>query len=113
MSMEISGVNSFIDISGGSFPATATRQPLPQDPPAVKTSVPKQLSNKELSDLQKVASAFDTRIEFSMNRDIHRIVVKVIDTRTDKVIRELPPKAIQELYRRITEVVGLLFDLKI
>jgi flagellar protein FlaG len=111
--MEIRGVGSYVDISAGATTSAIPHQALSKDAPAERTSQEQANMEKALSDLQKIAQAFDTRLEFSMDRDINRVIVKVIDAHTDKVIRELPPKAIQELYRRIREVVGLLFDHKV
>jgi flagellar protein FlaG len=37
-------------------------------------------------------------------------VVKVIDTRTDKVIKEIPPEQLLHLAAKIQEMVGLLVD---
>jgi len=52
----------------------------------------------------------DRKLQFRVNKETNRIVVKVIDANTDKVIREIPSEAIQRLQARILETVGLLFD---
>jgi flagellar protein FlaG len=62
------------------------------------------------SELQAVANLLNRRLKFSINDDLGQVVVRVIDTRTDKVIKELPPKALQRLHVRIQEAVGLLID---
>ena len=36
--------------------------------------------------------------------------LSVIDTDTDKVVREIPPKELQNVYERIREAIGLLLD---
>lgn len=113
MSMEIRGVGPFYDIPSATIPGAPAQQAAAQAAADVKASQPQHQIDKVLSDLQKISLTFDRRLQFSINRDINRVVVKVIDTETDKVIRELPPKEIQELYRRIREAVGLLFDHKV
>ena len=65
------------------------------------------------NDLQIVTSALDKRLKFSVNRDLGQVVVKVIDSRTDKVIKELPPEEIQRLHVRLREAIGLLIDVEI
>ena len=50
------------------------------------------------------------RLSFSINSKLDEVVVKVIDTDTDKVVREIPPVELQHVYERIREVAGLLFD---
>jgi flagellar protein FlaG len=57
-----------------------------------------------------VGTAPNRRLSFSMNSKLDEVVVKVIDTDTDKVVREIPPVELQHVYERIREVVGLLFD---
>jgi flagellar protein FlaG len=54
--------------------------------------------------------AANRRLSFSVNTKLDEVVVKVIDTDTDKVVREIPPVELQHVYERIREVVGILFD---
>ncbi|MBA7618867.1 hypothetical protein ES703_26199 [subsurface metagenome] len=63
--------------------------------------------------LEKTVSLFNKRLKFSINREINRIVVKVIDGTTDKVIKEIPPEEIQRLVAGIKEMIGLLVDERI
>ncbi len=68
---------------------------------------------RSLEILQQTFYIFNRKLKFSINREINRIVVKVIDGTTDKVIKEIPPDEIQRLVARIKETIGLLFDEKI
>ena len=63
-----------------------------------------------LSKLEETFRVFSKRLKFSLNKDINRIVVKVIDVATDKVIKEIPPAEVQRLVARIKEAIGLLVD---
>lgn len=63
--------------------------------------------------LEKMVTQFNRRFEISVNENINRIVVKVIDTESDKVIKEIPPEEIQHLLFRLQEMMGLLVDEKI
>jgi flagellar protein FlaG len=63
-----------------------------------------------LSELSDLGSAFNKRLSFSLNEKLDQVVVKVIDTDTDKVIREIPPAELQHVHERIREVIGILFD---
>jgi flagellar protein FlaG len=53
---------------------------------------------------------FDRKLQFQVNKDLDEVIVKVIDSSTDKVIREIPSAEIQKLQIRIKEALGLLFD---
>jgi flagellar protein FlaG len=61
-------------------------------------------------ELEHVAAIFNRKLKFTIDRELNDVVVKVIDTTTDKVIKELPPEALQRLHVRIREALGLLFD---
>lgn len=66
-----------------------------------------ELAVKEINDhLQLVRRS----LEFSVDRDTQRVVVKVIDAETGEVVRQIPPDAVLELARflREKESKGLL-----
>ncbi len=66
-----------------------------------------------LENLEKIISQFNRRFEFVVDENIDRVIVKVIDKQTDKVIKEIPPEEIQHLLARLKETVGLLVNEKI
>ncbi len=53
---------------------------------------------------------FNKRLRFSINEELNQVVVKVIDSETDKVIKEIPPETLQRMHVRIREAIGLLID---
>jgi flagellar protein FlaG len=73
-----------------------------------------RLSEKDaeayLKDILRMSSLFDRKLKFVLNRDLGTVVVKVVDRETDKVIKEIPPEALQRLHRRMKEAIGLLID---
>lgn len=64
----------------------------------------------ELAKSEPALRAPNMRLAFSVNSKLDEVVVKVIDSDTDKVVREIPAEELQHVYERIREVVGLLFD---
>ena len=76
-----------------------------------------QLSTAEIRDiveeLQITTETMNRRLKFTMNEELDRIVVKVVDARTDTVIKELPPESLQRIQARMREAIGLLLDEKI
>jgi flagellar protein FlaG len=60
--------------------------------------------------LEQTFRLFNKKLRFSVNEEINRVVVKVLDANTDKLIKEIPPAEIQRLIARIKETIGLLFD---
>ncbi len=108
MSIEIRG------ISPGFNPTRMSASPHSGLPGA---SVPAHAAGERNSDIQgpleeleTLSWAFNRRLKFTINHDLDRVVVKVIDGETDKVIKELPPEALQRVHARIREAIGLLLD---
>ncbi|WP_243096884.1 flagellar protein FlaG [Thermohalobacter berrensis] len=56
---------------------------------------------------------YDRRLEFSIHEKTKEIIVKVIDTNTDEVIREIPPKKILDMVAKMWELAGILVDEKV
>jgi flagellar protein FlaG len=82
-------------------------RPAPEYKPAALTQ--SQLEGV-MEDLENVSATFNRRLSFSINEKLGQVVVKVIDTNTDTVIKELPPEELQHVHERIREVIGLLLD---
>ena len=60
--------------------------------------------------LENTCSFFNKRLKLTVNRRINRVIVKVIDRKTDNVIKEIPSEEIQNMVARIRETIGLLID---
>ncbi len=65
---------------------------------------------KKLNDTMK---AFDIQLRFEVYKPTNDIMVKIYDARTNKVIKEIPPKKVLDMVTRMLEMVGLLVDEKI
>lgn len=65
---------------------------------------------KIVEQVQNISNMFDRKLQFRISKELDQVVVKVIDSNTDKVIREIPSVEIQKLQIRIKEALGLLFD---
>lgn len=65
-------------------------------------------------DLKKVSIEIkNTRFEFDIHEATKRVIVKVIDKTTDKVISEIPPEKFLDLIADIWKQVGLIVDKKV
>jgi flagellar protein FlaG len=65
---------------------------------------------KSLQDIEQVVSHFNRRFKIRLDDEINRIIIKVIDKDTDKIIKVIPPEEIQHLISKINEMMGLLVD---
>jgi flagellar protein FlaG len=70
----------------------------------------KEAINQAIEKLRDLGDLFNRRLDFRMDQETHRVVVKVIDTETDKVIKEIPPEQVLRLAAKIQEMIGLLVD---
>jgi flagellar protein FlaG len=62
------------------------------------------------ADLEQISLAFNKRLQFVVDHRSNELIVKVIDRKTDKVIKVLPPEELQRLHSRLRETIGFLFD---
>ncbi len=81
-----------------------------------KANNAKDISPKELkkiiSKLNENVSMLNQNVKFAYNDTIKSLTVEVLDASTGKVIREIPPKEVINLQKKLSEVVGIIFDSK-
>ena len=63
-----------------------------------------------LSSLEERVNVFFHHLEYSLHEDSGQYLVKVVDNKTDEVIREIPPEKILDIYSSLLEMVGLFVD---
>ncbi|MDO9585917.1 MAG: flagellar protein FlaG [Syntrophales bacterium] len=109
MSLDVSTIQA---LSGAIASRSQSNEPgaVKSRPVDVMKTEPPVSMDVILGELSSVSAAFDKRLSFSINEKLGQVVVKVIDTDTDKVIWESPPAELQHVRVRIREVIGILFD---
>lgn len=61
--------------------------------------------------LEKLSEIVDGRkLQFNVNKDLGSVVIKVVDSSTNQVLKEIPSEDIQKLKLRIRQTIGSLFD---
>ncbi len=61
--------------------------------------------------LQKLSEIVTGRkLQFSVNKEIGSVVVSVVDTNTNQVLKQIPSEDMQKLKARIRKAIGTLFD---
>jgi flagellar protein FlaG len=97
-------------------PRTEARAANAGTAPAPATALPakRELSPEEskilTDELNKVMKIIGTKISFSVDKGTKRIVIKVFDSETGEIIRQIPSEEMLQASQRITELVGILFD---
>ncbi|WP_235852568.1 flagellar protein FlaG [Helicobacter vulpis] len=92
---------------------------------ALKADLPGKVANDPLAhelkeqDLQKISKDLNEKmkrmhsdITFKYNEDIGGLVVIIKDSKGNRVIREIPPKEVINLTKKMRDIVGILFDKK-
>jgi flagellar protein FlaG len=77
-------------------------------------------SDYDIADLEKKIDTMNTFLEpthtnlkFEMHEKLKEYYVAVVDSDTQEVIKEIPPKQLLDAYAKMAEFMGLLVDEKI
>lgn len=76
-----------------------------------REAAPEQLQ-KTVDELQRKVQASTPNLQFSIDHDTGKTVIKVVDTNTNEVIRQLPPEEMLQLAKEIDRMRGLLLHKK-
>jgi len=63
-----------------------------------------------ISRLQETLKHVDPRIELSVEKDINRVIFRVVDKETGDLIRQIPPEKVVELDRFLSGHSGLFVE---
>ncbi|MEY9096622.1 flagellar protein FlaG [Paenibacillus sp. RC84] len=108
-----------LEVATGFVPQTSDTQTYGQ--PAVSGTEKSEIkvlavSEEELSKLvdqaNKTLVGANTHLEFTIHSSNHRIIVKVMNTDTDEVIREIPPEKFIDMIDQLLKQAGILMDEK-
>ncbi len=78
---------------------------------AARQALSDQQIKKMISEIQERLGAMNISINFSRYGEKNEnIAITVSDKVTGEVIREIPPKEIQQLYMKMNELIGLIFN---
>jgi len=61
-------------------------------------------------ELNRCIRVFNTHLAFEIDRPSNRIIIKIVDTETEEVIRQIPPEELLRIMHYIDELLGLLVD---
>jgi flagellar protein FlaG len=98
-------------------PVAAVRReaPLPKTREPEAEPVPSQAQEESqlkqaVAELQRQTQQAAPNLEFSIDRQSGRSVIKVVDTGTKEVIRQIPSEEVLRLNQQLDKLQGLLFD---
>jgi flagellar protein FlaG len=74
------------------------------------SEVDKGLLEKLVEELGRQYQLRNTSLNFSIDDNTKSLVVKVIDSQSEKIIRQIPPEEVLAIRKKIQELVGALYD---
>lgn len=96
------------------LPATAVQEVNSQRPTA--NSNPQRDGAAELEQavdkMNRALGAFNHALQFEVTKS-KRIVVRVIDTNTGEIIRQIPPEELLDSFNRMQDAIGVLIDRRV
>jgi flagellar protein FlaG len=84
-----------------------------KDQPDKATSAEKKDSlqpEELLSQIKALTEEGLYSVRFEQNKETNDLVVKVVDSETDEVVRQIPPEELMKLSKRLKELKGNLVD---
>lgn len=65
---------------------------------------------KTADELNKEFLTFDRKLDISVHEKTKQVMVKIVDTSTDKIIREIPPEEVLDTIAKRKELLGIMVD---
>ena len=68
------------------------------------------LLQQAVTELNQNVQNLQRKLQFSIDHDSGQTIIKVMDSETDQLIRQIPPERLLELSKALEKTRGLLFD---
>lgn len=88
------------------------RDSMPHLPLEAKEVMNDEMLQKSVDQANKSLTTYNRRIERMVHEVTHTVMYTIRDTETNEVIREFPPKKIQDMIAKMWELAGLFVDEK-
>lgn len=85
----------------------------PKTDSAEKEPVDEEKLKAGIDNLNHSLQAFNIKISFSKDEPTGRTVIRVSNSESDEIIREIPPEQFLKIAAKLSELMGLLVDQKI
>ncbi|MGB5106247.1 MAG: flagellar protein FlaG [Candidatus Zixiibacteriota bacterium] len=70
----------------------------------------KEQLDKMVQEINREYASRNISLKFSIDTDTGSLVIKVMDTTSDKVIRQIPPDVVLSIRQRMRSLLGDIFD---
>lgn len=89
---------------------TQTQAPAETHPGEEESKPDRETIKKTVEKLNKISEGLGHRLSFDLYDTTDEFYSKVIDRRTNKVVKLLPPKEVLEFHRKLQEALGAMID---
>ena len=81
-----------------------------QDEKSKEEKYNKKLLKKAVDEVNKFLIKDKTHAEYSVHEVFNRIMIKIIDDKTDEVVLEVPPKKLIDMVAKLCKLAGVIVD---
>lgn len=67
---------------------------------------------KTIDEINLALGVFENKVRLKIHAETSRVIIQIVDSKTDLVIKEIPPQKILDLVLKLEELLGLLIDEK-
>ena len=115
--MNISAVDTSGAMTGASVIVNASGNTMGSSQPAQNAGGDATVSTAQLkqmvADMQGQLDSMNISLQYTLyGKHDQKVAVKVVNKETGAVIREIPPKEMQALQEKMSELVGMIFNEK-
>lgn len=102
-----------------SQPVVELAPPVPQGEPMVVDLGEKRIElqpgelARVVDKMNETVKIFNHSLQFKVAENRHQIIIRVVDTTSGEVLREIPPEKLMDAFDRMEAALGLLVDLKL
>ncbi len=111
--MDVARLTTTTVIGNRDVPRTRANRTEPAAAAKERSEVPVPEVDKKVVQAALDRVIRNTRFQYIIKDELDYFVVRIIDKDTDKIIREIPSKELQNIHEGIEEAIGLLFDREI
>lgn len=101
--------NPVATVQQDSEASTAENQNLSQS----KKEANKQALSQKVDEMNQIMAALNTDLKFALHEKTHQLMVRFVDSKDKKVLKEFPPHEFLDTVAKIRAYVGILLDKKV
>lgn len=81
-----------------------------QEVPTAREEISREEIERATDRLNRLMGIIDKQMKFSIHEKGHRVIIKIVDRQTGRILNEIPPKNIIDMLESFSDMVGLQLD---